>query len=346
MQVALLLLLGAPAIFHVAVAAHEAAPVVVVTPPPARADFTVVPRVDAPVPVPAPGPVPVHQGELSLGAGSDKRCIELAVQALESGGLSINDVARAWFTRGRCHSNEGDAAAAERCYAVAVRVNPEMRMVVDDDAFGGVKGEGTAAATALTLQARAVGKPGDEGPVIVVAANDDLHLGAALSLVNLEGTVVAFAPLEHHTDEPHRAVKHRFSGIAVEGLRARLHDKHGNPLRDVAVLVDDEVPRAQEAAHPRAQAPGASATAVPITWVSYAGAGAAVAGVIGAASSGIALASSSQSNNAHDLDAAWLLGFVGAVAVVVFGSTLIVIDQVPTGSGRNAPPQLGPANNL
>jgi hypothetical protein len=60
-----------------------------------------------------------------------------------------------------------------------------------------------------------------------------------------------------------------------------------------------------------------------------------VVGIVGAATSGITLAIATQADDTHviDTELPWLLGFAGAVGVVVVGGALIVIDQ--TGSAVN-----------
>ncbi len=276
---------------------------------------------------------PLQAAEAALRAGIHKRCIELAQQALQTGQLDSDGVARAWWTRGRCHSIDGDADRAQRSYAVAVRVKPTILMPVDDAAFTRVKAEGTDPATALALQARAVVVPLQGGAIVAVeiSANDDLRIGKACSLIDKDQVEVARAPLEHSTDSP--SIQHRFSGIPVEGLRALLLDKHGNRLREVDVIVDDAARNALIAAGATPQEP---LVALPVTWLSYVGAGTALVGIVGAATSGIALAVSTQAEASHVIDSElpYLLGFVGAVSAVVVGGTLVVVDQVPARGAR------------
>ena len=274
---------------------------------------------------------PLQEAEAALRAGINKRCVELVQQALQTGQLDVDGVARAWWTRGRCHSIDGDADRAERSYAVAVRVKPGILMPVDDAAFSRVKPEGTAKETALSLQARAVVVDVAQGALVAVAlsANDDLRLGHAFSLVDSDDQELARAPIERADDDA-IAVAHRFSGIPVEGLRALLLDKHGNRLREVEVIVDDDARSALVAAGATVQQPPSSSS---VTWLSYVGAGTAVAGLVGAATSGIALALQTQADDAHVIDEElpYLVGFVGAVGVVIVGGALIVVDQVPSG---------------
>ncbi|MDP2340908.1 MAG: hypothetical protein Q8O67_08125 [Deltaproteobacteria bacterium] len=302
-----------------------------------------------PAPAPAPAPVPavvtpppttttappLQAAEEALRAGIHKRCIELATQALQTGQLDVDGVARAWWTRARCHSIDGDSDRAQRSYAVAVRVKPGILMPVDDAAFTRVKAEGTAPATALVLEARAIVV--DDIVAVELSAHDDLGLGRAFSLVDKDDNEIARSPLEPPAAGTAEAAadappthRHRFSGIPVEGLRARLLDKHGNRLREADVVVDDAARNALIAAGGTPQTP--AATAVPVTWLSYVGAGTAVVGLVAAASSGITLAITTQADETHviDTELPWLVGFAGGVVVVVVGGALIVADQTAT----------------
>lgn len=286
---------------------------------------------------------PLQEAEAALRAGIHKRCVEFAQEALATGLLDEDGVARAWWTRGRCHSIDGDKDRAERSYAVAVRVKPTILMPVDDAVFEKVKPEGTAPETALSLTATAVVV--DPSLVAVeLAVVDDLALGKTFLLLDSDEREVARAPLERKDDATGDAwtrIKHRFSGIPVEGLTARLLDKHGNVLRRAAVVVDDAARKALVAAGatPVTTSPTTSTTTTqPVTALSYVGGATALAGFVGAAATGIALAISTQGdeddvtdNNAIDSEMPLLIGFFGGVAVAVIGGVLVVVDQVPQG---------------
>ena len=289
---------------------------------------------------------PLQEAEAALRAGIHKKCIELAQEALATGLLDEDGVARAWWTRGRCHSIDGDKDRAERSYAVAVRVKPTILMPVDDPAFDRVKAEGTAEGTALGLAAAAVvvkGSADDAGFVAVdVAVVDDLALGKTFLLLDSDDREVARAPLERKEDAVGDAwtrLRHRFSGIPVEGLSARLLDKHGNVLRRQQVIVDDAARAALTAAGatPTTTPPattGANPTRAEATVLSYVGGATALAGIVGASAAGIAFAINTQAakdNNTVDDELPLFIGFVGGVCAVVVGGVLVVVDQVPAG---------------
>jgi len=271
---------------------------------------------------------PLAEAEAALRAGIHKKCVELAQQGLASGRLAAADVARAWLVRGRCHALEGDVQRAERAYAVAVRVQPDLVFPTDDPVWERVRPEGRAPASALTLAAATVVVEGDGGAFVAVAvqAQDDLGLGRAFVLVNGDEREVARAPVERPADGAGDVASpptHRFSGIPVEGLRARLLDRHGNVLRDVAVVVDD----AARAALVAAGATPASSTPAPTSWLTLVGAGTAAAGFVGAMAGGVLFAQEAPG----DEDGAALpalVGFVGGVGLFVVGGALIAVDAI------------------
>ncbi len=303
---------------------------------------------------PSPSPAvaaqyPLAEAEAALRAGIHKKCVELAQQALAAGRLDAPAVARAWLVRGRCHVLDGDPDRAERSYAVAVRVQPDIALPTDDVVFARVQPEGRAQGSALTLTAATVVVGGEAGsdaaggdaaergqaPIVAVAvaAQDDLGLARAFVLVDADEREVVRAPIERAPDavgdafvRPH----HRFSGFSVEGLRARLLDRHGNRLRDVPVVVDDAARRALVAA-------GATPVTKPVTappgtsWLTWAGAATASAGFVTAAMGGTAFTSAMQADDTRVVDdeAPALVAFVAGAGLFVVGGALVVVDQWP-----------------
>jgi hypothetical protein len=278
---------------------------------------------------------PLQQAEEALRAGIHKRCVELAQDALATGALEEDGVARAWWTRGRCHSIDNDPDRAERSYAVAVRVKPTLLMPLDDTAWKKVAAEGTATDTALTLRAAtAVVEDGAVGIVVVdVMAQDDLGLGRGIALVDAAGVELARAPIERKegaTGDAWVKVQHRFSGIPVDGVSARLLDKHGNVLRRASVVIDDASKAALAAAGatvPHTTAPSTS-TPAPLSALSYIGGGVVALGIVGGAASAIALSLGQAEQQTGLVEQAPLLLGVGAgVGAVVVGAALVVVDQ-------------------
>jgi hypothetical protein len=213
-------------------------------------------------------------------------------------------------------------------------------MPVEDAAFDKVKAEGKDPATALALSASAVVVPDGEAAIVVVDIGivDDLGIGRAFVLVDGDDREVARAPIDRPQDATGDAwtkVHHRFSGFPVEGLTARLLDKHGNLLRRTPVVVDDAVRAALSAAGatPATPSTATTTTTTPVTALSYVGAGTAVAGLVGAAGSGIALAirNHPEGGGAVGDTTPLLIGFFGGVAVTVVGAVLVVVDQLPPG---------------
>ncbi len=271
---------------------------------------------------------PLAEAEAALRAGIHKKCVELAQQGLASGRLAAADVARAWLVRGRCHALDGDVERAERAYAVAIRVQPDLVFPTDDPVWERVRPEGSAPASALTLAAATTVVDGAGGAFVAVAvqAHDDLGLGRAFVLVNDDHREVARAPLERPADgagDGGSPPAHRFSGIPVEGLRARLLDRHGNVLRDVPVVVDD----AARAALVAAGGTPASSAPAPTSWLTLVGAGTAAVGFVGALAGGVVFAAEAP---ADDDGAALpaLVGFVGGVGLFVVGGALITVDAL------------------
>lgn|GEM_PF-1239615 len=283
---------------------------------------------------------PLLEAEAALRAGIHGKCIDLARDAVKSGQLDPGPLAQAWLVRGRCHVLAGDRDKAERAYAVAVRVNPDIFLPTDDDVLARVRPEGRAAQSALRLEVRAVVLHGSTGTVegtaegavvgVDVSVQDDLGLGASVELIDAErGRAVAGAPIVvEGGPRPGLVRVHRLSGFPVMGLKARLLDKAGNRLRIVAVEVDDDARRALTVAG----APVANAApAREVTTLAYVGAGVLSAGFATAAVTGIAAAVALQADESRVVDDELpvLLGFAGGVVAFVTGAGLIVAERWP-----------------
>jgi hypothetical protein len=297
------------------------------------------PTNDPPAASPSPAEAaryPLTEAEAALRAGIHKKCVELAQQALGTGRLDPPSVARAWLVRGRCHAIDGDPDRAERSYAVAVRVQPDIVLPTDDAVFARVRPEGTAPSSSLSLTASTVVvAPGLVG--IATRINDDLGLGRAFVLVNADDREVARAPIERAPDAMGDAFVrpgHRFSGFPVVDLRARLLDKHGNVLRETPVVIGDDARAALASAGAPIGAPSDASSGVSSstsTWVSLAGAGAATAGFALAATGGLAFASAAQADPERVVDDEGLpfAAFVGGTVLFVAGAVVVVVDQWP-----------------
>lgn len=282
--------------------------------------------------------LPLAEAEAALRAGIHQKCVELAQRALAAGRLDAVAVARAWLVRGRCHVLDGDLHRAERSYAVAVRVQPDVALLTADAVFSRVQPEGRAQASALTLTAATVVviDEGEQAPIVAVAvaAQDDLGLARAFVLVDADEREVVRAPIERAADAVGDAFvrpRHRFSGFSVERLRARLLDRYGNRLRDVPVVVSDEARRALIAA---GATPATRSTATPATdtsWLTWAGAATASAGFVTASLGGVAFTSAMQADDTRVVDdeAPVLAAFVAGAGLFVVGGALIVVDQWP-----------------
>ncbi len=266
--------------------------------------------------------------------------MSLAADAIKGGGLDALTLANAWLVRGRCYMLSGDVDRAERSYAVAVRIAPDLVLPTTDAAWTRVKGEGHAPRSALTLVAAAVVI--DAGGVAIdVALNDDLGLGASVIVYDADGEEVVSAPV-HDVESrvadasadavdadavvgaPRRV--HRFSGFPVEGTTVTLRDKAGNRLRSVSVVVGDDVRGALAAA---GATPGASAPArrIPGT-LAYVGGGAMAVGLVSSLVTGIQFTILAQADEQRVLDdeLPWLVGFLGSVGLVVVGGGLVVAE--------------------
>ena len=289
---------------------------------------------------------PLLEAEAALRAGIHGKCIELAREAVKSGQLDPGPLAQAWLVRGRCHVIAGELDKAERAYAVAVRVNPDIFLPTDDDVLARVRPEGRAASSALRLEARAVvltghagggGGDGDgvdvdvDGAIVGVdvSVQDDLGLGAAIEVIDAErGRAVAGAPVVvEGGPRPGLVRVHRLSGFPVVGLSARLLDKAGNRLRVVPVEVDDDARRALAVAG----APVGPVDGREVTTLAYVGAGVLSAGFAAATVTGIAAVVALQADESRIVDdeLPLLLGFAGGVVAFVIGAGLIVAERWP-----------------
>ena len=295
------------------------------------------------------------EAEAALRAGIHGKCIELSKEALKTGQLDERGTAHAWLVRGRCHALEHDVDRAERSYAVAVRIEPDIILPTEDPIWTRVRPEGTAPATALRLVASAVvmgpadgSVDGDMAGVVVgieVGLNDDLALGAAVRLEDAAGEEIVSAPImtapettpasptaptagaTTSTTNPGLVVVHRFSGFAVEGVTAVLLDRAGNRLRRVPVTVGEEARQALR----RAGATVATSTPVrEVAALAYVGGAAVALGFVTAAVSGINYAIVSQADETRVLDdeLPWLMGFGVGTASVVVGAGLVVAERV------------------
>ena len=305
---------------------------------------------------------PLMEAEAALRAGIHGKCIELSKEALKTGQLDERGTAHAWLVRGRCHALEHDVDRAERSYAVAVRIEPDIILPTEDPIWTRVRPEGTAPATALRLVASAVvmgpadgsadGDMADMAGVVVgieVALNDDLALGAVVRLEDAAGEEIVSAPIMTTPETPASTtapaarattsptnpgllVVHRFSGFAVEGVTAVLLDRAGNRLRRVPVTVGEEARQALR----RAGATVATATPVrEVATLAYVGGAAVALGFVTAAVSGINYAIVSQADETRVLDdeLPWLVGFGVGTASVVVGAALVVVERVQGAKG-------------
>ncbi len=308
-------------------AAADGAPTTPATKTKTTTTTTAAPTSAAPTPAAAP---PLADAEAALRAGVHDRCVSLAADAIKSGRLDEVALANAWLIRGRCYVLAGDVDRAERSYAVASRISPDLVLPTEDAAWKRVKGEGSAAPSALRLVADAVVVGGSDVIVAIdVALNDDLELGANLDVFDAAGELIISAPIEREgaavgDGTPGRV--HRFSGFPVEGTSVLLRDKAGNRLRSVGVVVGDDV-KAALAAAGATPAAAAAPRRIPGT-LAYVGGGAMAVGLVASMVTGIQYAVSSQADETRVLDdeLPWLLGFVGSVAVVAVGGGLVVVE--------------------
>jgi hypothetical protein len=308
------------------------------------------------------------EAEAALRAGLAKKCITFVQRALATGQLDEQQTARAWLVRGRCHVVDRDLERAERAYAVAVRVQPDLVVPDDDAVFERVQPEGSAQGSALTLGAMLVvadptgvvaeageavaagAKTGARaGPALAVAVHtqDDLGIVRIVVVVDAEGREIARAPLVRAPD----AVGDAFvrptvtvtvpAGTAASGAtasgatvnladaRVRLLDRHGNRLREGAVTV---TPQAQAAvAAMQSSSSSSPALASPSSPVSLVGAAAATLGLVAAAAGGIALSTAAQADpeRVKDDEGPAFAVFVAGVVLFVGGGAVVTVDQWP-----------------
>jgi hypothetical protein len=256
----------------------------------------------------------LDDAEAALRAGEHERGGQLAQQALTAGDLDERDLARAWLVRGRCYELQGDRGRAERSYAVAVRVSPDVPAWISG---GAPASEGEAFAAALAargadpLRGRAV-VIGDHVEVTLVA--DDLVLVRAASLRDGDDEV-ARVPLEVGPSSTHT-----IGGIATEGLTLVLHDRQGNALWRGQV----EGAAATSSAGTNVVVEGGTPAREP-TVLTAIGGGALALGLVGAVVCGIG-ASADRSTTLED-GGPWLVGVGAATGVFLVGAGLVVIDQ-------------------
>lgn len=248
----------------------------------------------------------------AFAAGDHEACGKLAQDALATGTLDVDDVARAWTLRGKCFTLAGDTDRAERSYAVALRVTPSM----NDDAL--------ASDAAFTLAKRSLPPlPGlaaqalfiDDDTLEVELLGDDMLLVKGASVVrDANGNVeeVARVPVEAGH------AKHKVSGVGDRaGLSAVLLDKHGNALARFAI--DPAVKRVMTPAPVRPE------TGAAPTLLTTLGATAIGAGIVGVVTSGIALAS--LGDTALDDGGVWMVGVGASTGLFLVGAGLVVVDQ-------------------
>ncbi len=286
--------------------------------------------------------------QAALRAGLAPKCIELSKEAVRSGTLGDDDLAAAWLLRGRCHALDGDADRAERSYAVAARIKPTATIAAKDTIWERVRAEGSAAGTALVLVAAGV-VIGENEVGIEVTTQDDLMLGSTIVVFDTAGVEVARAPTQEAatataTATPAvRAVRHRFSGFAVEGTTAKLLDRNGNVLRTTAVELDEAARLAVSAstttsataaattkAAGMAVIPGVNATITrDVGVLGYVGGGGAVAGLVVTAIGGMNLVTAAQAKDAQPGDGTvWLACAVSGVVVMAVGMGLVVGERL------------------
>lgn len=250
----------------------------------------------------------------ALAAGDHEACGKLAQDALATGTLDVDDVARAWTLRGKCFTLAGDTDRAERSYAVALRVTPSM----NDDAL--------ASDAAFTLAKRSLPPlPGlaaqalfiDEDTLEVELLGDDMLLVKGAAVVREGDGDAALEEVARVPVEAGRA-KHKVSGVGDRaGLSAVLLDKHGNAL--MRFPIDPAVRKVVTPAPVQADAGAAP------TLLTTLGATAIGAGIVGVVTSGIALAS--LGDTALDDGGVWMVGVGASTGLFLVGAGLVVVDQ-------------------
>ena len=240
-------------------------------------------------------------------------CGKLAQDALNGGGLDVEQTARAWTLRGACFVLAGDADKAQRSYAVALRVNKDVP-AADNDAFRAAQKD--VAPHALQGHAAAV----DDDTVAVELIGDDLQLVRGAMLTRGDEELARF-PL----DAAH--AKHKVSGVGTAGITLRLLDKHGNAVAssDVSAAVEHVVTPAPVASRPSGSAGAPSGAAAAPTMLTTLGATAIGAGIVGIVASGIGVASLGP--KALDDGQLWLVGVGASTGLFLVGAALVVVDQ-------------------
>ncbi|MBI1944923.1 MAG: tetratricopeptide repeat protein [Deltaproteobacteria bacterium] len=256
----------------------------------------------------------LDDADAALRAGEHERCGQLAQEALTAGDLDEHELARAWLLRGRCYELQGDRDRAERSYAVAMRVSPDVPAWISG---GAPNSEGDAFAAALAargadpLRGRAV-VTADHVEVTLVA--DDLVLVRAASLRHGDDEV-ARVPLEVGPSSTHT-----IAGIATDGLTLVLHDRHGNVLWRGPVTGASDASSGAKNVVIEGGAPAREPTVLTAI-----GGGALALGLIGAVVCGIG--ASADRSTSFEQGGPWLVGVGAATGVFLVGAGLVVIDQ-------------------
>lgn len=254
----------------------------------------------------------------ALAAGDHEACGKHALDALATGELDVDGVARAWTLRGKCFALAGDVDRAARSYAVALRVSPKLgdahgdEALAHDAAFALAK-RGLPALPGLTAQALFI----NEDTLEVELLGDDMLLVKGALLVRGGG---GDGGLEEVARVPVEAghAKHKVSGIGERaGLSAVLVDKHGNQL--MRFPIDPAVRKVVTPAPVPADAGAAPSLLTTL------GATAIGAGIVGVVTSGIALAS--LGDTALDDGGVWMVGVGASTGLFLVGAGLVVVDQ-------------------
>lgn len=243
--------------------------------------------------------------DAALTAGDADACGKAVQDTLASGTLDVADVARAWILRGKCFTLANDLDRAERSYAVALRVDPNV--VVDNDVAFTQAQKALPSVPGLAAHASFI----DDDTLEVELDGDDMLLvkGAA---VRRNDDEVARVPLEAGQ------ARHKVSGIPRDGLTAVVLDKHGNAL--VRFAIDPQVKRVFTPAAP------ATIDNSP-TLLTTLGATAIGAGIVGVVTSGIALAALGANATSTGDGQLWVAGVGASTGLFVLGAGMVVVDQ-------------------
>ena len=223
----------------------------------------------------------------------------------------MRGVARAWLLRGRCYAWAGDHERAERSYAVAVRVSPELPAWIS----GG-------AAEDPSLAAALAARPADplRGSATILADHVKIELAAdELSLVRAASLWRGDEELARVPLELGAASSHEIAGIPLDGLVLRLHDKHGNTVWRAPVA------GASLAQGKKELVVEGGAPAREPTLLTTFGAAALGVGLVGAVACGIG--ASTGGVDEVESGSLWLVGVGASTGVFLIGAALVVVDQ-------------------